>query len=121
VADNFNGNLMALTPEQEIIELAKLIFRQSRLISAISLQLADQACLLKSKLDVCEQCKLNTATVEHVTLGSKRCDKCASEAVVAQKTLLSAWVDVPDADKIRRVIDYVSLVKELDVDKSMVH
>ncbi len=113
---------MALTPEQEIIELAKLIVRQSRLISAISLQLADQACLLKSALEVCSHCNLNPCTVEHMSIQKlKCCDKCAAEITIDSKSLTSVWFDITDADKIRRLLDYVSIIKELDVDKSMIH
>lgn len=127
----------------DIVALAKLAARQAQTISLISLQLADQACLIEPHLPKCSKCEREACTVEHVHLKLRLCDRCAAESIVkagrayvdgylvdpkdpmndVRGSLMNEndWVDLPDADKIRRVTDYVHIIKQLDVGADGVH
>lgn len=127
----------------EIISLAKLVARQAYILNLTSLQLADQACLLEPRLERCEKCKAEPATVMHRHLNIRVCDRCAAEAIVksartyvdgylanpqdpindVRQSLMDEndWHDLADADKIRRVRDYTKIVKELDVNPDRIH
>lgn len=126
-----------VTMSDDIVALAKVAVRQATLINMLSLQLADQACLLETQLKRCSRCQLGAVTVEHTYLKIQACDRCAAEVIVksgrayidgyaadpddplnlARMTLMNErdWVDVADADKVRRVVDYVKIIKELEV------
>lgn len=130
-----------MSSSDEIVALAKLVVRQSSLINLLSMQLADQACLLETALDRCAKCKAEPATVEHVHLKIAMCDRCAAESIVksgrtyvdayiadpedplnvARESLMNEheWVDVEDAEKVRRITDYVKIIKELEVTPDM--
>lgn len=123
--------------DDEIVALAKLAARQAKLIELISLQLADQACLIEPHLPKCSKCNELPVTVEHRFLHVKVCDRCAAESIVTsgrayvdgylanpddplndvRGSLMNEndWVDVADADKIRRIIDYVKIIKEREL------
>lgn len=127
----------------EIIALAKLVARQAYILNLTSLQLADQACLLEPRLERCEKCKAEPATVAHRHLNIRVCDRCAAETIVksarayvdgylanpqdpindVRQSLMDEndWHDLADADKIRRVCDYAKIVKELDVNPDRIH
>lgn len=120
----------------EIVALAKLAARQAMLINLISLQLADQACMIEPHLPRCSKCQREPVTVEHKHLKVQVCDRCAAESIVVsgrayvdgylanpddplndvRSSLMNEndWVDLPDADKIRRIVDYVKGIKELE-------
>lgn len=122
----------------EIVALAKLAARQAHIINLLSMQLADQACLLSLGLKPCSKCAVEPTTVEHVHMKLSLCDRCAAEAIVASgRTYVDSsvndgndplndvrsslmndgdWLDVPDADRIRRLMDYVKIIKQLDID-----
>ena len=114
---------------EDVKSLAKLAIRQATLISVMSSHLADQACLLASMLKKCQRCYKRPITVSHEKNG-EACDRCAAEATTDIHDLISpnsepgldklnvaaGWIDIQDAEKIRRLDDYVSLVKELDND-----
>ena len=121
----------------DIVVLAKIAVRQANLINLISMQLADQACLLLPTLHKCNKCQNEPATVEHIDLKIQLCERCAAETIVssgrsyvdgyianpddpindARYSLMNEdhWVDLPDADKIRRLVIYVNVIKELEV------
>lgn len=123
--------------DDDIVALAKLAARQARLLELISLQLADQACLLEPHLPKCSKCSEFPVTVEHIHLKVRVCDRCAAESIVTagrayvdgylanpddplnevRGSLMNEndWVDIPDADKIRRIIDYVKIIKEREL------
>ena len=121
----------------DVVALAKLVVRQSALINLMSLQLSDQACVIRDTIPRCEKCHVEPSTVKHVHVGLQLCDRCAAESIVkagrsyvdayiadpddplnvARQSLMteSDWVDLPDADKVRRIVDYVKIIKELEV------
>lgn len=127
----------------EIVALARLVARQAYILNLTSLQLADQACLLEPRLERCEKCKAEPVTVTHRHLNVRVCDRCAAESIVksarayvdgylanpddplndVRQSLMDEndWLDVHDADKIRRVCDYAKIVKELDVNPDRIH
>ena len=128
--------------DEELVAIAKLVARQSRLINLASLQLADNACFIETLLAHCGKCNSRLATVEH-SIGCKLCDRCASETIVrsgrnfvdgyindpkdplnaARSSLMdeNAWVDLPNAERIRRLDDYVRIIKELELAPEQVH
>lgn len=132
-----------VTMSDDIVALAKLAVRQATLINLLSLQLADQACLIMPALKRCSKCQLEPITVEHVHLKIQVCDRCAAESIVksgrsyvdayidnpddplntARASLMNEndWVDLPDAEKVRRVVDYVKIIKELEVTQDRMH
>ena len=103
--------------------------------------IADQACLLEQTLEKCQKCKIETVTVEHKFTHVKTCDRCASENIIeAMYSILKRdvqhsdlddelltianeknWIDVIDADKIRRITQYIKLTKELDINQNELH
>lgn len=125
----------------DVVTLAKLAVRHANLINLISAQLADHACFVKPMLPRCQKCSIEPITVEHALLNIKACDRCAAEMMVRSSrayvdgyivdpsdpfndvrlSLLNEndWVDVDNADKIRRLIDYVEIIEGLDVQQSV--
>lgn len=132
-----------VTMSDDIVALAKLAVRQANLINLLSLQLADQACLIEPKLERCPKCHVEPITVEHLLLKVKLCDRCAAESIVksgrnyvdayianpddplnvARASMMNEneWVDLPDAEKVRRLVDYVKIIKELEVTRDRMH
>ena len=130
-----------VTMSDDVVALAKLVVRQSALINLMSLQLADQACLIRDTISRCEKCRSEPSTVRHVHVGLHLCDRCAAESIVksgrayvdsyiadpedplnvVRSSLMNEndWVDMPDADKVRRIADYVKIIKELEVTPDM--
>ncbi len=124
-------------------ELIKVISSHSYQIRLLSLQLADQASLIEPYVPKCMTCQKRPASVEHAKLGVRCCDRCTAEAIVKAghayvnmclidpenpfvKVLATmmdegAWRDVDDAEKIRRITEFVSVIKETDVTKDRVH
>lgn len=127
----------------DIKTLLKVATAHQRLLNLMSLQLADQACLIEHHLPKCSRCEHNIATVEHLTSKVRVCDKCAARVIVAssreyvegcaanpddpinvaKSSLMNEndWVDMPDAEKIRRLMDYVDIIKELEVTPEGLH
>jgi hypothetical protein len=127
----------------DIVALAKLAVRQASMINLLAMQLADQACLIEPHLARCEKCSLEPVTVEHVHVKVRLCDRCAAESIVRsgrayvdgymanpddplndiRSSLMNEndWVDLPDADRVRRVVDYVKIIKQLEVALDRVH
>lgn len=121
----------------DLTTLTKLIVRQSTLINLISAQLAEQACLLEQTLTrcSCEDCE-EPATVEHHLMDTKVCDRHAATIIVKSKrayvdsciadpedplntmklSLMNEnnWTDLQNADKIRKLLNYVKIINELD-------
>lgn len=127
----------------EIAVLAKLAIRQAQIINLLALQLADQACLLVPHLQRCGKCNVEPVTVEHVHTKVRLCDRCWAELIVnssrayinsyvqdpndplndvrTSSTNENDWVNLPDADKIRRMIDYVKIIKESEITQDRMH
>ena len=125
----------------ELVALAKLVARQAYVLNLASLQLADQAVLIEKSLPRCEKCQELPCTVEHRHLHVKLCDRCAAESIFTssrayvdgylanpedplndvRQSLMDEndWLDMPDAEKVRRVVDYARIIKELE--PSQVH
>lgn len=118
--------------EDELTAIAKLLIRHGTLINLISLQLRDQACILVPQLERCGRCDKDPITVEHRFMGLQACDRCAAELIVrsgrnyvdayienpddplneARASLMNEddWVDLPNAEKVRRIADYVRII-----------
>jgi len=126
-----------LTQEQLTI-LIKLVAQHERTISGIGGAISDHACLIEADLERCrsEEGCISAATVVHVDFGLKLCDKHCAKMIVAamnpwpeerpQDYLSTSWArlklsdedrwtDLPDAVRIRRIQDYVDIVKRNDV------
>jgi hypothetical protein len=122
-----------------IKHLASLIAKQSIILSIALNAIVDQACLLESALDKCSQCNIELATLEHNHTHVKLCDRCAAEQIYSSlKSILNDnnpdlndqlfivaneknWVDVKNAEKIRRVTQYTKAARDLDVNDSEIH
>jgi len=124
-------------------ELIKVIANQSYQIRLMALQLADQASLIEPHVPRCMTCQKKPACVEHTALKARLCDRCAAEMIVkASRAYVSvckhdpndpyaeifstmmdenAWRDLDDAEKIRRMTDFVNAIKETDVTQERTH
>lgn len=122
--------------EDDITTIARLLAHHAKMINLISLQLGDQACLLAPSLVRCGRCDIEPITVEHRHMGLQACDRCAAELIVrsgrnyveaycsdpndplneARSSLMNEddWLDLPNADKVRRITDYVRIIKVME-------
>ncbi len=129
--------------DDDLVAMAKIVARNATLINMISLQLADQACLVAPFLERCGRCEAEPITVKHRHMGMHACDRCAAEMIVksgrafvnafiidpqdplneARASLMNEddWVDTDDAVKVRRVMDYVRIIKEREVGEQGYH
>jgi hypothetical protein len=120
--------------------LTKLVIKHERSIDLLSLHLAKQACLLYSRLERCVRCK-TPASVEHVYVKIKLCDRCAAEAIVrsgrtfvegyindpndpfndVRSSLMNelCWSDIDEADKVRDLIEYVRIIKQFEDERTL--
>ena len=112
-------------------DLMKELLQHKALINALLILSCDFARLIECTLERCtsENCN-NAATVQHVNLRVKFCDYHAAEAVVnAQKYIREGtsedafansfaednfWVDLPNAEQIRRIFTYVNELKKYE-------
>lgn len=130
---------MADKDDQDII---KFLIQHEHALNLIMLQIGEQAVLLHSTLKQCEKCKKVPCTVEHKGLVKSLCDRCAAETIVsAGRAVMAAaikndadelqaaklgvireddWIDVIDAQKIRTLTLYVSLLRETESKKMIV-
>ncbi len=106
----------------DIVALVRFVLSQARLVDILFLQLADQACVLESLFVRCDECHRDPVTVEHPRSGGRFCDSCAARLIVASgehirdpEPAFAGWIDVPEADRIRRMSDYTKIIKQLDV------
>jgi hypothetical protein len=120
---------MADRPDVKVA-LAKLVMRHERLINALSDGFFDVVKLLIPQVERCNagECSV-PATVRHKRLNVAMCDHhCAAAIVNAEKNLIKSqprdtlnsirgtlmkeedWDDVPNAESIRRLTDYLGLV-----------
>ena len=121
-----------LTPEQYAL-LLKMTLRHENHIDALFGVVNDFACIIEHSLERCgrNHCK-RAATVEQVDFGIKMCDLCAATAMVrardnikrnltdslAMQSLRVAimsedsWRDLPNAERIRRLSDYVGIINK---------
>jgi hypothetical protein len=111
--------------------VVKLIVKHDKLISLLARGVADHACFIAPLITRC--CKEGfdqPATVEHRELAYKMCDHCAAETVcksgrnftadlndavnLARGLLMQEdlWIDMPDADKIRRLVEYIDAIRD---------
>lgn len=126
-----------------IAELIKLTLSQGQQIKMMALVIAGQSCLIEPSLVKCVSCKKSPQTVKHKILNVELCDRCAAETIVkANRSFLllcktnpkdpfvnivgsmmdeTAWADIDDSDRIRRVTDYAKFNQEIDVRSDQVH
>jgi hypothetical protein len=129
-----------VTPEQ-LLAFAKLVVRHETIIGALAQNAADSSVLMAQLLKPCTRCSKQPATVTNEHLGelSCVCDRCAAEVAVNAAKHFTAdlddplnllrgslmreedWHDVPHADKVRRLMDYVNVLQLLDGAEPAVH
>jgi hypothetical protein len=118
----------------EISLLIRMALKSDREIGSIFGVINDFACLIEEHLERCAgtDCK-NPATVRLSTYGVRMCDACAAKSIVkARRNLLislpddpinpmrrkvgddCAWYDLPNAVRIRRLVEYVSMMTKDD-------
>jgi len=120
--------------------LIKLVYRHQALLNAVALNLSDQACLLSTTLKTCK-CQQEPVTVSFVlNPETELCDRCVAELIVTAKKLIcdpsiasatsnihplmmdeNSWVDLPNAEIVRRLTSYVKLVHSLENPSVQVH
>ena len=121
-----------LGPEH-LAALLKLVVRNGQSVDVLFGVVNDFACLIESRLERCSHlgCE-EPASVRHLGLGLRYCDYHAARIMMkarknvgrdgdlnmnllrAQVMDEEAWVDLPDAHRIRRLRDYVLIIKRND-------
>lgn len=116
--------------KDDVDVLVRIVLKHQRTIDAVLGAITDHACLIEKGLERCcgNDCA-EPATVRHVDLDVRMCDShCARAIVRAQKVLNEpatgavahirvrladegCWIDLEDAPRIRRIKDYVEMVK----------
>ena len=111
--------------------MMKTLFRHERAIDIMAQILADHACLIDARVTTCSKLGCNEqATVRHVDIDVKMCDVHAAESIVYARKNIKAdlndpfnlvrtrladeecWVDDAEAVRIRRLKDYVEIIRE---------
>ena len=116
--------------------LLKAVDRHERmlgLVTNLAVVVADHAQLVERTLErcACTGCT-DAVTVRHAFLGLKCCDACAARLIIkASQNITSdandelnltrtavanegCWIDLPDAAQVRRLQDYLAIVKRDD-------
>lgn len=109
-----------------VATLTKVAARQSNLINLIAAQIADMACLIEPLLPKCVWCNTQPTTVvrsKRNTPASKVCDRCAAESISSGTTTIDDWPDLDDAKLVRRLANYVEIIKEAtsEINAGQVH
>lgn len=137
--------------DDDILNIAKIVISQSKILNLLTIQLAEQSYLIKFQLPQCQHCGNSPITVEHIKLKIQVCDRCAARIIVKtrndseQKVKFdnlvmdenklgnldklgdedSNWVDLPIADKIRLLVDYLDIIdsnsNKVEIDFSQIH
>lgn len=122
-----------MTPE-EIAKLIRTVLRNDNHINILFGIANDFACLIEQALPRCvrEGCTA-AATVKHRDLDVRFCDRCAARTIVRAKQNIQhqvvdsishlrenmgdeeRWIDLPNAERIRRVCNYVDVLVQDDV------
>lgn len=119
------------TPD-DFAKIAKLLLNHERTLDVLLGAITDHACLIEGGMKRCStpQCK-DIATVISPDAINHVCDRhCAMEIIFAKKMVSTCatntlyrtlkfadencWIDLPDAVRIRRIRDYVEMVKRND-------
>lgn len=103
---------------KDLKSLSNLIKEQSYILSLTALYLSDHAVMIQNMIKKCENCLSESATVEHKMSKYKFCDHCAAKNIVLESNnheQENTWIDIDNADKIRRLSEYVKIIKRLDV------
>jgi hypothetical protein len=113
--------------------LMRMAIRNGQAIDVLFGVANDFACLVEAGLERCARtgCR-EPATVQQVDLNVRMCDACAAAAIVrATKNINTdhrdalnlvrtrianddCWLDLPDAVRVRRIRDYVLMLKKND-------
>ncbi len=106
----------------------RLLLKHDNLVNVLAAATAEHAELIEQGRERCcrDACK-QAATVRHLTLGLRCCDRCAAMLIVKSKSHIGrdddlnmnllrgivmieeAWVDLPGAIAVRRAQDLVTL------------
>lgn len=121
---------MANAPDT-LTTLLKTVIKHEQMLSIILGAVTDHACMLENGLKRCmsEGCK-EPMTVRHVAFGLCVCDHHAARAMTLAKSLLTddvtdvhnavrrsimhedSWHDVEDAERIRKIREFILVVKQ---------
>ena len=101
---------MASTPDPMVAVLRTLL-RHGDPLNTVALVIADQARLLEHSFPRCDKgCDRAVTVVLTYAGGSLRCcDRCAASDVAHKRSKEEGWVDVKDAEQIRRMQDLVAI------------
>lgn len=106
------------TDENDLVgrlaNLETVVLRHEKLISVILGAITDHACLVEHGLMRCDQESCSDPATVHYSNSIFLCDYHCAMIVVTQNDAENQWVDLPDAVRIRRIRDYVDLVKRYD-------
>lgn len=113
--------------------LAALVVKHDRRINATANLLADLSAIITAGSLKCTLCEEAPATVKHaLSAETMACDACAAREVIGASKRLNeefvrtplvvfrgtdakndlAWIDLPNAVELRRVVEYVRLIRE---------
>jgi len=119
--------------KDEFAFLLKIIERQTFTMSLLMSQVSDCVALIQSQIKACVDCNKNPGTVRYTLNSYVHCDRCAAEAIIKKQKETkhpdydvknekqvyndvhfmtdTNWVDIKNADKIRRLQEFIDLLK----------
>jgi len=105
---------MSDSPDDLLTVIAKVVAHHEKMINSLAVGHGDTARLLHSTWTRCEVIECGKAcTVVNQKNGTVMCDHHAAIAVVNQSSQEDDWSDIPLADSIRRLDDYVNMLKSV--------
>ena len=123
-----------MSDSEHIKLLLNTAIKHTRELSTAFGVIGDFACLIEEGLPRCFHpgC-VNPATIKHPAIGMPMCDECGARTIVnanaslnlpddlgvlrdAIKTVADeqSWIDLPNATRIRRLVEYVSMLTKDD-------
>jgi hypothetical protein len=123
-----------MSDSEHVKLLLNTAIKHTRELSTAFGVIGDFACLIEENLPRCFHpgCR-HPATVKHPAIGTPMCDECAARTIVNAAASLNlpddmgalrdaiksvsdeqSWIDLPNATRIRRLVDYVSMLTKDD-------
>ena len=116
--------------KEALVDIIQVLGTHSIYIEVLKNNLIDQLYLVEQLLPKCSRCKEQSATVKNKVTKKLVCDRCVSELIVLiskdeEGVLLDEeidvnvtdWIDVENANRIRKISDYISLVKHNNMEQ----
>ena len=127
----------------DIKALVSMVAKHEKTQYVLTFQQSDNSFIVHSMLPKCERCSSSPCTVKHRYMNVSACDRCCAHMIVkisrssvdaaiaypddalhaARLSLMDEndWVDVENAERIRRIDEYVRNVGEYDLEVRTYH